>query len=207
VNGPDILSALVPIGQFLGALSAIAAIATFYWSNVRLPARRLGIVDLATKQIAFWDQTLKLELAATTDNDKQQEARDRAYAAVQRIRSHADVELERSSWPERANEIIFQSRSSVLNMRRPPDWLRTSQKIDWYLLKIMCWVMFFLALTLMIVFVTAVMFPPHRIRNFGTAIEGVVYISTSSLLGRYFGLAAERLACPGRPQRSVLDKI
>jgi hypothetical protein len=50
----EVLATLVPVGQFLGALSAIAAIATFCWSNVRLSARRLGIVDLAPKQIAFW---------------------------------------------------------------------------------------------------------------------------------------------------------
>jgi hypothetical protein len=82
-------SVLVALAQVLGALSAIAVIANFYWSNVRLPAKRVSIVDLATKRIAFWDQALKLELSATTDSQEQENAKSRAYAAVQRIRCYA----------------------------------------------------------------------------------------------------------------------
>lgn len=86
-----IWSALGPIVQLvLSALTVGAAVAAFYWANIRPQAKRLGIVDLATKQIAFWDQALKLELTATADSREQEEARRRAFAAVQRIRSHAD---------------------------------------------------------------------------------------------------------------------
>lgn len=187
-------SALVPIAQFIGAFTAIAAIATFYWSNVRLPARRLGIVDFATKQVAFWKQALELELSVTTDTVQQQDAKDRTYAAMQRVRAHADSELEYLSWPAKTEQQVFKSVKSLLNTHAPAS-LRGWKKLEWYTLKFLCWLLFIVAtMCLVLVLAYSVVFPrpvpPHNLDN-------LVHM----VLAQLFGVACII------PVLLVLDKI
>ncbi len=202
----EVWAALVPIGQFLGALSAIAAIATFYWSNVRLPAKRLGIVDLATKQIAFWDQALKLELSATTDSQEQEKARHRAYSAAQRIRSHANKEMERLTWSQKTNDLIFEKKT-LLNLSWAPRSLNASKKFEWYLYKALLWIFFALALLLGIIFIISIIWGPHLPKNVAAQIFGVPYILATIFVSRYFGVTAGSLALPAKPQAPMLKEI
>jgi hypothetical protein len=200
------ISGLLPVAQFLGALS-LPAIVAFYWSNVRLQARRVGVLDLATKQIAFWDQALKLELSATTDKDRQREAKDRAFAAVERIRSHADKELARLTWSESTNNLIFQSgRRSVLNLN-PPSPLQRAKKFKWWSLKILAWLMLVSGLFIGFSVIWAMLVPPHRIFNAAEYLWESSFILATPLLGLRFGVAADRLALPMKPEVPLLEKI
>jgi hypothetical protein len=82
-------------------IAAAVGLSTFWWSYVRPHVRRIQIVDLATKRIAFWDQSLKLELEVITSNPtEQQAARDRTLEAIRRIRREADDEMQKIEEPE-----------------------------------------------------------------------------------------------------------
>jgi hypothetical protein len=79
---PDVLTLA---GPFVSLTTAAV-----FW-NFRKPAKRLEIIDLATKRVAFWDQFLKVELAATSpDSDELKQSKDMAHKAIQEIRSDAD---------------------------------------------------------------------------------------------------------------------
>jgi hypothetical protein len=77
----------VPI---VGPLAALTAIPIFFWTNFREHARRLAIIDLATKRIAFWNQFLMTANLATAENSPERKAeQDKAYQAILRIHSEA----------------------------------------------------------------------------------------------------------------------
>jgi hypothetical protein len=193
VNFSDGLRAVITVGSLLSVLGTIA---TFYWSNVRLPARRLGVFDLAIKQIAFWDQALKLELLATTDERVQRDARDRAYAAVQRIRSHADRELEYLSWSEKTNQLIFQSRKSLLTMG-PPRSLMAPDRFSWWCYKIFCSITLLLTVPFLWLFCAAV-FAPHLRDRSAVELSLGTLIVLAILLARSF-------AC--KPETPILNEL
>jgi hypothetical protein len=203
-------STLVVAIQALSALGAVATVASFYWSNVRVPAKRLGIIDLATKQIAFWDQALKLELSATTDTAEQEKVKHRAYAAVQRIRSHADRELARLCWSQKTNNLLYESQSNrlVFKMRRPPRFLKTSEKFEWYLSKVTCWVFIALAVVILLLLVinvkTAAPLAAHN-RLYQTVM--FAFFLTNLLIAGHFGAKAEKLAFPSKPSAPILDEM
>ena len=198
---------MVAIAQALTALGALAAIASFYWLNVRVPARRLGIIDLATKQIAFWDQALKLEISATTDAGEQEKAKHRAYAAVQRIRSHADRELERLFWSKKTSNLLVQSKRVVFKMRRPPRYLETSTKVEWYVLKVTCWMFLFIAAVMIVILEISIVTTRPLERNVLKQTFVFAYCLLNIFVATYYGSLAEKLAFPSKPVPPTLDEI
>lgn len=201
----DILSVSITASQLvLVALTAIAAIGTFYWSNVRITARRLSIVDLATKQIAFWDQALKLELAATTDQQEQDEARCRAYTAVQRIRSNADQELERLAWNRRTTVLLLGNKPAF-TLKWPSNLTRL-QKIDWLFYKTFALLALVMMVLLFLLFIYSLFYAPHHLKNFAAQVLCSIMICASAFLAGYLSRAARRLAFPAKPV-PLLDRL
>ena len=104
-------------------LAALAGIATYLSSNVGLHARRVPVVDLATKRVAFWEQFLRVGIAASPDNEAQDQIKELARSAIDRIRDEADIELRRLSW----NEALAVHRFS------PHESFKGAPKIQWWI--------------------------------------------------------------------------
>ena len=200
---------LGPIGQIaIGVFTLFWTILAFYWSNLRPQARHIGIVDLATKRLAFWDAFLKLELSATSDPDEQEHARSRALRAVQRIRSHANRDLDRLSWLERTNTLVFKHHNPF-SLHRPPP-LAWPRKLEFLFQKLLCY--YFLLIAVVTFLLTI-----HRLsrlvagRRHPTDVAylplAAILIITFLLVARVYGMAAERLAFAGQPRPPILDEI
>jgi hypothetical protein len=68
---------------------------TFVWVNFREHPRRLQIIDLATKRIAFWNQFLSTVYLATNEFSSDREAeQDKARQAILRIHAEAAQQME-----------------------------------------------------------------------------------------------------------------
>ena len=88
-------------------IAPITGALLFWWSNIREHAKRLQIIDLATKRVAFWDQFLKVEIAASTvDSDEYKQSKDKAYQALQRVHSDAERDLKQLVWEKNIRQKI-----------------------------------------------------------------------------------------------------
>jgi hypothetical protein len=120
--------------SILGGLVGITAAVNFFWSNLRIPAKRLAILDLATKRIAFWDQFLKVELAAAeSDQEKLKQARERAHCAIETVRADGVRQLERLCWKAKRDQCIREQFGwkRILTFR-PHCSLDLSDTVSWW---------------------------------------------------------------------------
>lgn len=117
----DILSKVaVPV-----LVPLVAGTVAFWSTEFCLRQRRTDAIDMATKRIAFWDQFLKVAIETTApDSGERDQLHSEVRAAIQKVRSDANLELQGLSWSIALRE-----------KRLPPDpafggW----RKFSWYAL-------------------------------------------------------------------------
>jgi hypothetical protein len=90
-----------------GALAAVTVVPVFFWTNFRKAARRLAIIDVATKRIAFWNQFLSTVNLATSEGSRERKSQQiKAYDAISRIHSDALLQTEALVRTEKINSAI-----------------------------------------------------------------------------------------------------
>jgi hypothetical protein len=148
----ELFKAVAPVtAAIAGSLAAAVGLATFWWNNLRLIVRQQAVIDLATKQAAFWKQTLELELLA---NESNEQAKQIALHSLERIRSRANVELTRIAWASSIGTVL-RSEPALLFRVSPPNGLGVFRRVLWSLLKLSSiglWIIVVLILLLSLVF-------------------------------------------------------
>jgi len=120
-------------GAAVAIITAVTGAIAFAWAYLRPQARHLGIIDLATKRLMFWDQFLKTAASAVDPADaKYQTARDRAYDAILNVADQADGQLQRLSWDDRIRQLIREEGFRFLIFKPGPS-LSHTDKAKWYL--------------------------------------------------------------------------
>ncbi len=83
---------IVPIAAVV--ISAATFLFSFVWSYRREHARRLEIIDFATKRIDFWNQSLAtVDLATDEYSWERQAVQAKALQAIQRIHAEAEQQM------------------------------------------------------------------------------------------------------------------
>jgi hypothetical protein len=203
---------------FYGFCTAAAPLLIEYWLlNLTRRARRLKVIDLATKRLTFWSEYLK---AVEVAGDRQQ-LRDEAFARILQVVEDADAELQGLSWVQKQSRLIAGEREKSPRKRRfrirapasmpesiKPLWRSKIRKARlWFILAIVC----MLFASLLTWSLLAHLQPPQNVR--GTIIgavcfEAMALLSLWSREDRMFDAARLEYSLPTRPPKPpILDRI
>jgi hypothetical protein len=211
-------------GGFLAALiAATPPLIDFYWRNLRLRARQLSAIELATRRLSFWEQFLKVAASASDLGiDKRQSARERAYDAILRIPDYADLELKWLSRDEIQWEQIRgklpQSMLKFFFAVKPDPSLSAPDRHIWrsYIVLFWFYAIVWLLIALLFVFagVMAGLHPHPHAPPLALALKRLlvlfVFIALNVFAARmavHFRLEAEKLKHPRPGRPPVLDRI
>ena len=185
----------------LGSVGTITVAVGFFWTNLRQHARRLEIIDLATKRTTFWNQFITaVNLATAADSPERKSEQDKTYKAVLRIHSDA----------------LLQTQALVRNKKigRGTDWrafkYERTKLNKWYLVVLWWYLVLLSGATLLMALALFVQAQrqvlagrtannPHWLLSAGTSIVFIV-------MGRYFLVLAQGLKHDA-PEPPIIDVI
>jgi hypothetical protein len=207
---------------FIGVSGAVVTWILLYQSHFTLRARRLQVIDLATKRLEFWNEYLKAGEAA---GEHRQDMKNRALDSISHAVEYADTELQRLSWVETQWRTIARERAKNPRKWRfvAPSSVRESDRRAWYISVYgsrLSWILCLVSLAIAALLIATL--PPHFRSNVGGKIvasdtKGKV---TSAVffyaMGLYFIWAAVKMRfeaatleypSPTKPKPPILDKL
>jgi len=165
------------------------------------PGGRRSVDGFVMARMRFWDRVLALELSCASDADGERRAKERVSMALERVLSLADAKNARLAWPGLTDRKIFATRGNLLRWDQPESvrCSNSSVRFGWWACKTLCWLCF-LSGSLLGLSLAGSLLVEHRLIHSLMLFLFFLLVMPVFLVGRHFGLSAERLAYPPKPE-------